>query len=96
LESLIKLWDVSPAQELLDDRSENEAYVAARPGAAYALYFTDGGSVGLDLGRAQGRFEIRWIDIGTGRWGKRETVSAGAVAVIRAPAQGHWVAAIVK
>ena len=34
----------TPANELLSDRAENEAYLAARPGQAYALYFTDGGS----------------------------------------------------
>ncbi len=49
LESLIKLWDVEPANELLSDRAENEAYLAAQPGVAYALYFTNGGAVGLDL-----------------------------------------------
>ena len=49
LESLIKLWEVEPANHLLSDRADNEAYLAAQPGQAYALYFTDGGSVGLDL-----------------------------------------------
>lgn len=95
LESVIRLWDVEPANRLLSDRAENEAYLAARPGVAYALYFTDGGSVGLDLKDAPGRFEVRWIDIGTGQWGKRETFDGGSVVTVAAPAQGHWVAAIV-
>jgi hypothetical protein len=96
LESLIKLWEVEPANHLLSDRAENEAYVAARPGQAYALYFTDGGSVGLDLKQAPGRFEVRWIDIASGQWGQRETLEGGAVRTIAAPGKGHWVAAIVK
>jgi len=96
LESLIKLWDVEPANHLLSDRADNEAYLAARPGLAYALYFTDGGSVGLDLKDATGRFEVRWINIGTGEWGKRETLDGGGVTTVSAPAKGHWVAAIVK
>ena len=96
LESRIKLWDVQPANGLLGDRSENEAYLAARPGENYALYFPDGGSVGLDLKNVRGTFETRWIDVSTGRWGKRETISGGAVATIRAPGKGHWVAAMVK
>jgi hypothetical protein len=96
LESLIKLWDVEPANQLLSDRAENEAYLAARPGVAYALYFTNGGSVGLDFKDASGRFDVRWIDIATGAWGKRETLNGGSVATVTAPAQGHWAAAIVK
>lgn len=96
LESLIKLWDVEAANELLSDRAANEAYLAAKPGEAYALYFTDGGSVGLDLTKAEGRFELRWIDIATGEWGKQQTLDGARVAAVTAPAAGHWVAAIVK
>jgi hypothetical protein len=96
LESLIKLWELEPANQLLSDRADNEAYLAARPGRAYALYFTDGGAVGLDLRDAPGQFEVRWIDISTGDWGKRQTIRGGAVVPVTAPAKGHWVAAIVK
>lgn len=96
LESVVKLWDVEPANELLSDRAANEAYAAARPGTAYVIYFTDGGSVGLDLKGADGAFEVRWIDVGTGEWGERGTVDGGGVVNIAAPGKGHWVAAIVR
>jgi hypothetical protein len=95
LESLMKLWDVEPANQLLSERENNEAYLTAKPGQAYALYFTDGGEVGLDLKAASGAFEIRWIDIGTGEWGKRAKINGGSVS-ITAPGKGHWVAAILK
>ena len=95
LESRIKLWDVEPANDLLRDRSENEAYLAADPRRAYVLYFTNGGEVGLDLRRAEGSFQLQWIDIATGEWGTEETLKAGAIVPIRAPRDGHWVAAIV-
>ena len=42
---------------LLQAGAENQAYLAARRGEAYVLHFTDGGSVKLDLGRDQSRFE---------------------------------------
>jgi hypothetical protein len=96
LESVIKPWDVEPANELLSDREDNEAYLAAKPGQAYALYFTDGGSVGLDLTSAPGRFDARWLDISTGEWGKRVSLDGGGIATVRAPTEGHWVAAILK
>ncbi|MBP9900426.1 MAG: hypothetical protein IT579_05640 [Verrucomicrobia subdivision 3 bacterium] len=96
LESLIKLWDIEPANELLSDREGNEAYLAAQPGRAYALYFTDGGAVGLDLKHAPGRFGVRWIDIGSGEWGQSERLDGGRTVTVTAPAKGQWVAAIVR
>lgn len=96
LESLIKLWQVEPANQLLSDRENNEAYLAARPGEAYALYFTDGGAVGLDLKTVVGTFEVRWLDIATGEWGKREQIKGGGIITLNAPGKGHWVAAMVK
>lgn len=96
LESLIKLWDVEPANQMLTERESNEAYLAAQPGRAYALYFTDGGSAGLDLKAANGPFEVRWIDISKGEWGKRERINGGGTVILTAPAKGHWAAAIVK
>jgi hypothetical protein len=96
LSSLIKLWEIEPANHLLTQRAANEAYLAAQPGRAYALYFTDGGSVGLDLTRAPGRFEARWIDIASGDWGQRETIDGASIVTLNAPAKGHWAVAIVK
>ncbi|RMF42966.1 MAG: hypothetical protein D6753_06300, partial [Planctomycetota bacterium] len=39
LEDHIKMWEVEPHMGLLTDRAANEAYLAARPGEKYALYF---------------------------------------------------------
>ena len=71
--SLVPFWEITPHQELLKDRENDEAYLAARPGEQYVLYFTDGGSVGLDLTRHTGRFRITWINIAAGRTGGQET-----------------------
>jgi hypothetical protein len=94
LETRMKLWDLEPANGLLTDREENEAYLAAAPGKLYALYFTNGGSVGLDLREAQGAFRLRWIDIATGEWAGEATLNGGAVVTVAAPGEGMWVAAI--
>ncbi|NWG12476.1 MAG: hypothetical protein HXY20_02955 [Acidobacteria bacterium] len=94
LESLIKPWEIEPANHLLSERLDNQAYAAARPGHAYAIYFTDGGSVGLNLQGVQGRFEACWIDIATGEWGRKDGLNGGRVVKISAPKSGHWVVAI--
>jgi len=96
LETLVKPWDVAPANELLGDRGENEAYLAAAPGRAYALYFTNGGDVQLDLGGYAGPFQLRWIELATGQWAGESTLAGDAKTRLAAPGAGGWVAAIVK
>lgn len=97
LESLIKFWELEPANELLSERDDNEAYLAARPGRAYVLYFTNGGGITLDLTAAPGTFDVRWIDIGTGEWGMREELAGGGIIVpVNAPSAGQWVAAVLR
>ncbi len=96
LESVLKLWDAEPANDLLSDREENEAYLTAIPGRAYALYFTDGGAVGLDLSDADGAFHLRWLDVATGEWAGESDVQGGVVVPIQAPAPGGWVAVVAR
>jgi hypothetical protein len=85
---------VEPSNQLLSEREANEAYLAARPGEAYALFFTNGGAVALDLRNVTGRFDVRWIDIATGEWGKREVVEGGGQRRLAPPGNGLWVAAL--
>lgn len=106
LESQIKFWEITPHLELLSDRAPNDAYLTAKPGERYALYFTNGGSVGLDLTGAPGTFDITWISVAMGipvessqKGGYRlmdKTIQGGRVVTLSAPYKGGWVAAIVK
>ena len=95
--------------ELLSERQPNEAFLAARPGDQYALYFTDGGSVGLDLRNHPGFYKLTWVSITEGRTVKdivrpipdpagkyKETVriQGCSIVTITAPYQGGWVAVI--
>lgn len=89
-------WTVEPMPGLLREREDNEAYVTARRGAHYALYFPDGGEVALDLRDARGVFEVRWVDIGTGEWGPVGKVEGGEWRRLTAPGKGHWVVAVVR
>ena len=106
LEKKIKLWDVTPQMELLSNVDSNEAYLAAKPGSAYVLYFTNGGAVDLDLTGAPGPYEITWISVSMGTQvttsattGYRtlpKTISGGKRVQLTAPYKGGWIAAIVK
>jgi hypothetical protein len=78
---------------LLTDREPNEAYLSFIPGERYAIYFPDGGSIGLNLSGAPGSFTVRWLNVTESRWeGEGEAVSGGAVVSLAAPWAGHWIA----
>jgi hypothetical protein len=106
LENLIKFWDITRQMDLLSDRETNEAYLAAKPGKYYALYFTNGGSVGLDLSGVTGSFDVTWISVAMGITTRtsaagryrlvNKTIQGGRVVTFSAPYKGGWVAAIVK
>ncbi len=95
LEALIPLWSVQPANELLSDRNDNEAYVAANKGMAYAVYFPAGGEVRLDLTDAKGNFTVEWINVNTGDSGPQQRVNGGGKLKLSSPGAENWAAAIV-
>lgn len=94
LAGTVDFWELTPANQLLRDRSANEAFAAASPGIAYVVYFTDGGSVELDLRQSSRRHQLRWMDIGTGQWHGSDVLPGGRWTRLEPPGSGHWVAAI--
>ncbi|MCA9215936.1 MAG: hypothetical protein KDB27_22875 [Planctomycetales bacterium] len=104
--TMIAPWELAPHMELLSDRSNNEAYLAANPGQTYALYFTHGGSVGLDLTDTPGVFGVKWISVServTTRTTSakvyartKDSIEGGRVVTLSAPYKGGWVAVLVK
>jgi hypothetical protein len=96
VESRVRFWDLNPANHLLRDREPNEAFAAADPGRAYVTYFTNGGSVTLDLHNAKGQFELAWMHIRTGAWERERSVRAGRALEVRAPSADHWLAVLTR
>lgn len=97
LEDKIKFWEVESRQDLLTDCALDEAYLAAKPGERYILFFTDGGSIGLKLDAyAEAGFDLTWIHIDSGALGPSLGLTGGRTVSIVAPTPGHWVAAIIR
>lgn len=80
-----------PGNDLLSDRSDNEAYLLAEPGRQYAVYFPDGGSVTLDLSDAPVELSMQWLDISNSRWMDETTVQGGNTVELTSPGEGQWV-----
>lgn len=80
----------------LSDRDSNEAYLTCIEGEQYALFFPNGGSVGLDLKDAAGAFSMKWLDIAHSRWLEPTSVSAGGHVRLDAPQKGYWAVLLKK
>ncbi|MGZ9190388.1 MAG: hypothetical protein ACXW39_10065 [Nitrospira sp.] len=68
---------------LLGFRSDNEAYIMADPGRAYAVYFPNGGSVTLNTSVVDGSMTRKWINVEKGTWGPT-TMANGALQTLAA------------
>ena len=95
LESIISLWSVEPANDLLSEREENEAYLAADTDRSYIVYFPAGGEVQIDMTAIKGSLVVYWIDIDSGEWGPTQNFHAGDKISIATPDNKNWVATIV-
>ena len=96
LERIVKMWEVEAHMELLSDREPDEAYLVAGVGSTYVLYFTNGGTVGLDLNGADGDMRLRWLNIARASWDHDQTITAGRKVEVAAPSPGHWIAVMNK
>jgi hypothetical protein len=95
-EEFIKFWEVSPRMELLSEREANEAYLTAKEGEKYLIYFPAGGTIKLDLKSASGEFHLKWISISSGEWGNEAAITGGKEVEIATPTDEGWYAVITK
>ena len=96
VEKEVAFWELNPADELLVKTDKNEAYAAAKPGHAYVVYFTAGGTTKLDLSDAEGTFAVAWVSVDQGKLGPSTRLEGGKQVVLSPPAKGNWVAAITR
>jgi hypothetical protein len=94
LTDAMNIFVCEPRNDLLSERSPNEAFCLAQKGRQYAVYFPDGGQVNLDVSDTRGSLEIRWLDINRSAWQQPETVALSRALKLKAPGKGQWAALI--
>ncbi len=98
----LDIFTCEPHNDLLRNRSWNEAYCTAHPGVEYGLFFPDGGNILLDVSAAGDKpLTIRWLDIRTSRWTgpavpivSADRDASGMLHVITPSEEGYWAAHI--
>lgn len=98
LESAIKLWNLSPNNELLLNRSENEAYLTHFNDKIYVIFFPNKGSVSLKLDEGLTNFNVRYLNISTGEWMAKEPrkVLLNSASKIEVTDANGWVVVLTK
>ena len=96
VEKTVKFWELQASNNLLVDREENEAYLASKAGETYVLFFTDGGEVGLDLSDFNSVFNLKWMEIRTGKTTSKSTVEGGEIVNLKAPGTLEWILILQK
>jgi len=96
VEKDIKFWEINPGKNLLYSREEDEAYVSAKEGEKYVLYFPDIGDVRLNLNAYKNTFITKWINISTGEYGVESTLQGGSNVNISTPSGGSWFLLVLK
>ena len=80
IEEVVKFWDLVPRMDLLETDEENQAYIAAKEGEYYLVYFTGPWKCRLDLRKNDEVFELRWINYETAEWGEEKELQGGGIA----------------
>ena len=84
-------FKAKPRNDLLSNRSNNEAYCRGVANQYYAIYFTNGGDVTLALLGTAGETTLRWLNVMTSKWEDGQKVKGGKAIKISAPSQGDWI-----
>lgn len=80
----------------LSNREEDEAYLTRIPGNQYAVFFTNGGDVNVDMPEADGSWQVQWLDISESNWTDNNSINNQNSIPLKTPGDGLWVALISK
>ena len=88
----IDIFTCAPHNDLLTERSANEAFCTANPGVAYAVFFPDGGNVVLNTARAEGnKISVCWLNIRQSTWQDEEIIDAKKrLRLVTPTEEGYW------
>lgn len=94
LESLVKIWELTPGNNHLTDYEDSKVFLSVNPRQAYVLFFLDGGFASLNLTDYKSDFSIKWINVLTGQWGEENKIVGGKSVMISTPDSGSWIAIV--
>lgn len=80
----------------LSGREDDEAYLSHIGNEKYAVFFTDGVEVNLELPESNHAWQIQWLDISKSTWTQNQSINSQGTAELVAPGMGMWIAIVSK
>ena len=96
LTDAMSVFTCEPHNDLLSEREDNEAYCLAELGKQYAVYFTNGGQVKLDVSAMSGKLKVRWLSIPNSDWQVDQIIEGSATLELKPPGEGPWAALVLS
>jgi hypothetical protein len=83
-----------PLDKVIVGKVPNQAYCRGIENMEYLFYFTNGGTIEINISLPGGRGELRWYSLDLGSWGEASEFQAGEHMRLSAPGNGNWLALI--
>lgn len=97
LEEITPFWELTPRNDLLENRQENEAFMTCLKGKTYFIFFPQGGEVNLNMEGYQQEFQLEWVDVRKGEWlNNSEKINGGEMLTLKAPIQSECIAVVTR
>ena len=96
IEKITPFWELTPNNNLLLNRNENEAYLTSKPGEIYVVFFPDNGEVEIDLKEYNSDFKLKWMNVREGTWDSESKLIGGKVAILKTPGSHQWIAVVYR
>ena len=91
LSDSVDFFNMSPANDLLDERQPNETYCLANKSLdEFILYYPGCGEVDLKLGDFKGEASIKWVNILNSSWDESYTEKVSEKLWLKSPCEGKW------
>jgi len=87
----VDFFELSPNNELLNERAAAEAYCRAKEGETYLTYFPNGGTVSIAV---EGKVELQWINIDEAKWETIYFNKVNSSLELECPSSSNWVAIV--
>lgn len=92
----MRFFDAKPANELLLNREEHEAYCRAIPGKEYLLFFPANGEVSIDFSDENGTYSFQWMNLLENTIVKEDQFDAGGVVNFTTPGDDYYLLFVKK